>query len=130
MIEFHLDRASGVASYLQIVQQVRHAIRLGVLQPGDQLPTAREVVDRLAINPNTVLKAYRDLERQGLAVGRPGLGTFIQGTLGVATVAAQEKTRAELARVVHAGRAADLDREDLKALFAAVLDEAYREDIA
>lgn len=101
-----------------------------MLQPGDQLPTAREVVDRLAINPNTVLKAYRDLERQGLAVGRPGLGTFVQGSLGAATIAAQEATRAELERVVRAGRAADLDREDLKALFAAVLNEAFREDIA
>ncbi|WP_166385338.1 GntR family transcriptional regulator [Catellatospora methionotrophica] len=128
MIEFHLDRASGIASYLQIVQQVKHAIRLGVLQPGDQLPTAREVVDRLAINPNTVLKAYRDLERQGLAVGRPGLGTFVQGTLGVATVAAQDETRRELDRVVQAGRAAGLDREDVKALFAAVLNEVFRED--
>lgn len=99
-----------------------------MLQPGDQLPTAREVVERLAINPNTVLKAYRDLERQGLAVGRPGLGTFVRGTLGVATIAAQEETRRELERVVHTGRAAGLDREDLKALFAAVLNEAFRED--
>ena len=66
MIEFQLDTVSGVATYLQLVQQVRDALRLGLLEPGDQLPTAQQVVARLAINPNTVLKAYRDLEREGL----------------------------------------------------------------
>ena len=77
MIEFRLDRTSGVTTYWQLVQQVRHAIRVGRLKPGDQLPTAREVVGKLAINPNTVLKAYRELERDGLVASRPGLGTFV-----------------------------------------------------
>ena len=62
MIEFHLDRRSGVAPYQQVVQQVRHALRLGFLEVGDQLPTLREMVASLAINPNTVLKAYKELE--------------------------------------------------------------------
>src|SRR6266571_1013170 len=66
MIEFDLDERSGVATYLQLVQQVHDALRLGLLEPGDQLPTAAQVVAKLAINPNTVLKAYRDLERWGL----------------------------------------------------------------
>ena len=66
MIEFQLDATSGVATYLQLVQQVHQALQLGLLEPGDQLPTAQEVVGKLAINPNTVLKAYRDLEREGL----------------------------------------------------------------
>ena len=70
MIEFQLDGASGVATYLQLVQQVRQGLQLGLLAPGDQLPTAQQVVAKLAINPNTVLKAYRDLEREGLV--RPG----------------------------------------------------------
>ena len=74
MIEFHLDAHSGVAPYQQIVQQVRHALRLGLVDVGDQLPTVKEVVARLAINPNTVLKAYRELEHQGLASARPGGG--------------------------------------------------------
>ena len=68
-------------TYLQLVQQVEHALRLGYLKPGDQLPKVRDVVASLAINPNTVLKAYRELETKGLAAGRPGQGTFIQATL-------------------------------------------------
>ena len=74
MIEFQLDTGSGVATYLQLVQQVRQALRLGLLEPGDQLPTAQQVVAKLAINPNTVLKAYRELEREGLVRARPGHG--------------------------------------------------------
>ena len=81
MIEFQLDATSGVATYLQIVQQVHQALQLGLLEPGDQLPTAQQVVAKLAINPNTVLKAYRDLEREGLVRPRPGRGTFVVGTL-------------------------------------------------
>ena len=82
MIEFHLDSRSGVSPYLQIVQQVRQALRLGLLHEGDQLPTVKEVVAQLAINPNTVLKAYRELEHEGLASARPGVGTFVTGSLG------------------------------------------------
>jgi GntR family transcriptional regulator len=66
MIRFRVDGRSGVPPYLQIVQQVRQALRMGVLAVGDQLPSVREMVAATAINPNTVLKAYRDLERDGL----------------------------------------------------------------
>jgi len=79
MIEFDLDNSSGVATYLQLVQQVRDALRLGMLEPGERLPTAQQVVARLAINPNTVLKAYRDLEREGLVRARPGRGPSSSG---------------------------------------------------
>ena len=85
-IEFRLDPDSGVPTYLQLVQQVEHALRLGYLQPGDQLPKVRDVVTSLTINPNTVLKAYRELEHKGLAAGRPGQGTFIQATLEQVTL--------------------------------------------
>ena len=73
-IEFRLDPASGVPTYLQLVQQVEHALRLGYLKPGDQLPKVRDVVASLAINPNTVLKAYRELEIEGPGgrAARPG----------------------------------------------------------
>src|SRR5947208_14427579 len=81
MIEFYLDPTSGVATYVQLVQQVHQALRLGLLEPGDRLPTAQQVVASLAINPNTVLKAYRDLEREGLLRARPGLGVFVVGEL-------------------------------------------------
>ena len=82
MIEFHLDARSGVPTYLQLVQQVTQALRLGILQPGDQLPTVKEVVGSLAINPNTVLKAYRELDLSGLVEGKRGQGTFVSTNLG------------------------------------------------
>jgi len=130
VIDFRLDRGSGVATYLQLVHQVRHALRLGVLQVGDRLPTAKEVVDKLAINPNTVLKAYRELERDGLVAARPGLGTFVRRTLGGTSGADHTRLRAELARWIQDGRATGMDIEDLEALFAAVLNESFREDTA
>lgn len=78
MVEYRIDRHSGVATYVQIVQQTKQALRLGLLQAGDKLPTAREVVEATAINPNTVLKAYRELERDGLVEARRGVGTFVR----------------------------------------------------
>ena len=96
MIEFQLDAGSGVATYLQLVQQVHQALQLGMLEPGDQLPTAQQVVAKLAINPNTVLKAYRDLEREGLVRARPGLGTFIVASIPRTDPAAQAKFLASM----------------------------------
>ncbi|MFB9692403.1 GntR family transcriptional regulator [Amorphoplanes digitatis] len=116
MIEFHLDARSGVAPYLQLVQQVRHALRLGVLNEGDKLPTVKEVVAKVAINPNTVLKAYRELEYSGLVSARPGLGTFVTRTLGNDSVAHQP-LRKELERWLTEARAAGLDDESIEALF-------------
>jgi GntR family transcriptional regulator len=130
LIEFRLDRGSGVATYLQLVHQVRHALRLGVLQPGDRLPTAKEVVAQLTINPNTVLKAYRELEREGLVSGRPGLGTFVQRSLGETSMNDRARLRAELVQWVRNGRQAGLAPEDLEALIASVLTDSFREEIA
>ena len=81
MIEFHLDRHSKVATYMQLVQQVKQSLRVGLVEPGDQLPKVRDVAESLAINPNTVLKAYRQLEIEGLVEGRPGVGTFVRRSL-------------------------------------------------
>ncbi|RAG86993.1 GntR family transcriptional regulator [Streptacidiphilus pinicola] len=122
MIEYRIDRRSGVPTYQQIVQQTKQALRLGVLQPGDKLPTAREVVEATAINPNTVLKAYRELEREGLVEPRPGLGTFVRRSLGNADATGDAELRAELAGWVDRALAAGLDREDVTALMTAVLD--------
>ncbi|MFG3439440.1 GntR family transcriptional regulator [Nonomuraea sp. NPDC047897] len=130
MIEFHLDRGSGVSTYLQLVHQVKHALRLGALRPGDQLPTAREVVESLAINPNTVLKAYRELEREGLVEGRPGQGTFVRRTLGGATLAEHTRLRRGLEQWARQARAAGLDQDDLNALFTAVTTDLAKEDVA
>jgi len=120
-IEFRLDAASGVPTYLQLVHQVEHALRLGYLTPGDQLPKVRDVVASLAINPNTVLKAYKELETKGLAAGRPGQGTFIQATLS--QVALPELTvlhRSLLGWLASAG-AAGLDEDGMVALFTSAL---------
>src|SRR5271157_4010054 len=117
VIEFHLDARSGVSPYLQIVHQVRHALRLGLLDEGDQLPTVKEVVGRLAINPNTVLKAYRELEHEGLVSARPGVGTFVTKTLGDASRGGRGPRRREPKRgLVKAGRAG-LEEESIEALF-------------
>src|SRR6476469_11067500 len=97
-IEFHLDSRSGVSPYLQIVQQVRRALRLGLLKEGDQLPTVKDVVGALAINPNTVLKAYRELEHEGLVAARPGVGTFVTATLADTSLAAHGPLRSGLQR--------------------------------
>src|ERR1700683_3823383 len=98
MIEFHLDTHTGVAPYLQIVQQVRRALRLGILHEGDQLPTVKDVVARVAINPNTVLKAYRELEHDGLVSARPGVGTFVTATLSDPSPAGHGPLRHDLGR--------------------------------
>jgi GntR family transcriptional regulator len=129
-MEFYLDRGSGVSTYLQLVHQVKHALRLGVLRPGDQLPTARAVVAQLAINPNTVLKAYRELEREGLADGRPGQGTFIRRSLGEASPADRARLSEELSAWVSAARRAKLDQQDVEALFAAAMMSSFRRDTA
>src|SRR3984885_15867207 len=98
MIDFHLDSRSGVSPYLQIVQQVRQALRLDLLREGDQLPTVKEVVGQLAINPNTVLKAYRELEHEGLVSARPGVGTFVTKSLSDTSLAAHGPLRQDLQR--------------------------------
>ncbi|MFJ9105564.1 GntR family transcriptional regulator [Streptomyces sp. NPDC102405] len=123
MVEYRIDRRSGVATYVQIVQQTKQALRLGLLEPGDRLPTAREVVEATAINPNTVLKAYRELEREGLVEARRGLGTFVRRTLG--THAADTPLRTELDDWAKRARSAGLGREDVDAFFTAVLDEHF-----
>jgi len=130
MIEFHLDSHSGVAPYLQLVQQVKQALRLGLLEVDDQLPTVREVVAQLAINPNTVLKAYRELEREGLVASRPGQGTFVRRTLAGASLAHQATLRRSLTRWIQSAYEAGLDGESILALFLSTFQEAQKEETA
>ena len=127
MIQFSLDARSGVSPYLQVVQQVRQALRLGLLRKGDQLPTVKDVVARLAINPNTVLKAYRELEREGLVAARPGIGTFVTRTLTDASLAAHEPLRKDLQRWLAKARLAGLDEESIDALFTSTFRDAQQE---
>jgi GntR family transcriptional regulator len=130
VIEFHLDSRSGVSPYLQIVQQVRQAMRLGLLHDGDQLPTVKEVVAQLAINPNTVLKAYRELEHEGLASARPGVGTFVTGSLAGKSLAAHGPLRRALQTWIAKARRAGLDDESIEALFQSSFRSAADEEIA
>ena len=124
-IEFRLDAASGVPTYLQLVHQVEHALRLGYLKPGDQLPKVRDVVASLAINPNTVLKAYRDLEVKGLAAGRPGQGTFVQATLSQVALPELTGLRKALLGWLTAADGAGLDEDGMVALFTSALRDFY-----
>jgi GntR family transcriptional regulator len=124
-IEFRLDAASGVPTYLQLVHQVEHAMRLGYLKPGDQLPKVRDVVAALAINPNTVLKAYKELETKGLAAGRPGQGTFVQATLSQVALPELTVLRRSLSGWLTAADTAGLDEDGVVALFASALRDFY-----
>jgi GntR family transcriptional regulator len=130
MIEFHLDRRSGVAPYQQVVQQVRQALRLGLLEVDEQLPTVKEVVASLAINPNTVLKAYKELEHLGLVVARPGVGTFVTKTLREDSLAAYGPLRQSLQRWLAQARRAGLDEESIEAIFRDVVRSSSAEGVA
>jgi GntR family transcriptional regulator len=124
-IEFRLDLASGVPTYLQLVHQVEHALRLGYLAPGDQLPKVRDVVASLAVNPNTVLKAYRELETKGLTVGRPGQGTFIEATLSQVALPELTALRRSLLGWMATADVAGLDENGVVALFTSAVRDFY-----
>ena len=130
VIEFHLNTRSGLSPYQQIVQQVRHALRLGLLREGDQLPTVKDAVERLAINPNTVLKAYKELEHAGLVAARPGIGTFVIKNLSDVSLAAHGALREDLRRWLAQARRAGLDDESIEALFQDTFRSSTAEDVA
>ena len=128
VIRFHLDSRSGVSYYVQLMQQVRQAVRFGGLRAGDQLPTVREVVSTVAVNPNTVLRAYRELEHEGLVATRQGLGTFVTDTVPAPIdQPLYESLRQELEAWLRAARAHGVDDATLAALFDHVLRESREE---
>jgi GntR family transcriptional regulator len=131
LLDFHLDPKSGVPYYVQLIQQVRQALMVGILKSGDQLPTVKEVVAHVALNPNTVLRAYRELEHDGLVVSRPGVGTFIAATIPAAMAPASYKSlRADLERWIKKARTRGVDDRELAALFAHVLNENGEDVVA
>jgi GntR family transcriptional regulator len=130
MIDFRLDQRSGVPTYLQLVQQVQQALRLGILQPGDQLPTVKEVVRKLAINPNTVLKAYRELDREGVTEGRRGQGTFVSQDQPATAPGEYSVLQSALLRWIERARKAGMDDESITALVAATISAAFFEEAA
>jgi GntR family transcriptional regulator len=113
MLDLRIDSTSGLAPYAQVVQQVKQALRLGWLQPGDKLPTVHEVAASVAINPNTVQKAYKELEHEGLVAGRPGQGTFVRRSLSQSTPATLAALTRRLDRWIAAAREAGLDEDGI-----------------
>lgn len=130
MIEFRLNSRSGVPTYLQLVQQVKQAVRLGILQPGDQLPTVKEVVASLAINPNTVLKAYRELDREGLVDARRGRGTFLSQDLAPSAPSDHAGLQRALREWVARAREAGFDDEGIAALVEVAIRQTSVEEAA
>jgi GntR family transcriptional regulator len=130
LISLRLDAKSGVPPYLQIAQQVRQALVADVLKPGDQLPTVKEVVTQLAINPNTVFKGYRELEREGLVEGRPGAGTFVLRRPPGPPPGTHATLARGLARWVERARAAGLDDRSIESLLREILHDAIQEETA
>lgn len=126
MIEFRIARREALPAYLQIVGQTRQALEQGRLAVGDQLPTAREVVSTTGINPNTVLKAYRELERQGLVEGRVGTGTFVTGDLARLRSDLSSPVADELRGWLDAAVAAGMARHEVMALVNTMWDERER----
>ena len=129
MFRFRLDASSGVPPYLQLVHQVRQSLLLGYLRAGDRLPTVKELAGDLAINPNTVVKAYRQLEHEGLTGGRPGQGTFITATLAPPPPAASGSLRASLEDWFRSAQEAGLSEEAVTALIAVVRDQMRKERV-
>jgi GntR family transcriptional regulator len=125
MFDFHLDSHSGVPVYVQLVQQVKQALRLGELNSGDQLPTVKEVVEKLILSPNTVLKAYRELEREGLIHSRAGVGTFVLKTLADPLLTSQVSLRRRLVRWMKDAQKEGFGEQDIEALVASVRQECF-----
>jgi GntR family transcriptional regulator len=120
---FRIDAGSGVPIYRQLVQQVRRDVMLGRLQPGDQLPSVKEVVDSLSVNPNTVVKAFSELEHQGLVVRRQGIGTFVAAAPSLTSVPVAPRLLGSLARWVDRARQDGLSGEQIRMLLEVALDE-------
>ena len=130
MIHFRLNNQSGVATYVQLVHQVHHALRSGLLMPGDQLPTVKEVVGALAINPNTVLKAYRELEHAGLVEGRPGIGTFVLRSLAGPPPEKQAALHKSLQRWLQSAFEAGLGPDAVLAFVDAAMRDITEDSVA
>jgi GntR family transcriptional regulator len=125
---FRVDAGSDVPIYRQLVQQVRRDVMLGRLRPGEQLPSVKEVVDSLSVNPNTVMKAFSELEHQGVVVRRQGVGTFVATAPSLGSLAEAPRLLGPLARWVDRARREGLSAEQIRMLLEVALDEAAVSD--
>ena len=124
---FRIDPRSGVPLYLQLIEQVRHAIEIGALRAGDQLPGMRKLAEELVMNPNTVAKAYREMEHAGLIELRHGAGAFVTGGRAVSPPGIQ-KGRAITRRAVTTLRGLGLDPGAIRRLVESELAETDEEE--
>jgi GntR family transcriptional regulator len=127
-ISFQLNPDSGVPAYLQLAQQVKQALRIGILDIGDKLPTVKEVVAEVAINPNTVMKAYWELEHEGLVEGRQGVGTFVVRRPAGPPPGTQVRLARNLERWVQTARTEGLDDEAIESLLRSTLSGSKDEE--
>ena len=127
---FRPNPSSGVPIYLQLMEQVKHGIETGALRPGEQLPGIRPLAEELVINPNTVAKAYRELEHEGLVIARQGRGTFIASTLAPASLQHHAELRREFERWLASAQRAGLDEDSIRALLATTLRESLARRVA
>ena len=118
---FRSNPSSGVPVYLQLIEQVKHAIDLGALRPGDQLPAIRRVAEDLVINPNTVAKAYRDLEHAGVIELRQGAGAFVSDNGSTSRVTQVKRAQPVLQAAVDRLVANGLTPDEIRRLFEAEL---------
>ena len=116
-----INAQSGVPIYLQLIEQVRHAVETGALRAGDQLPGIRKVAEDLVINPNTVAKAYREMEHVGLITLRHGAGAFVAEAVQHAAPKDMQKGRVVLQRAIAAARGFGLDEGEIRRLVDAEL---------
>ncbi len=125
-----VDPRSGVPIYLQLIEQVKRSVALGILQAGEQLPTVKQLALDLTVNPNTVAKAYRDLEREGVIETAPGRGSFVRadGAEGSSRAAAGDVARDAIERAVREAKSVGLRRSDVRDLLEQALNHWLPEE--
>lgn len=126
----HIDPRNGMPVYLQIVDQVRRAVAIGVLQPGEQLPTVKQIASDLVVNPATVSRALRELEHLEIVRSLPGRGAFVRpdAAAGVAKTGARDVVCAALDGAIREARSLGVDEVELREIFESSLDAWYRGD--
>ncbi len=124
-----VDPRSGVPIYLQVIEQVKRSVALGILASGEQLPTVKQLALDLTINPNTVAKAYRELERDGVIETSPGRGSFVKSNGSTDTTkAASDVARGAIEAAVREAKSIGLTADEIRSLTNAAVDRWFREN--
>lgn len=123
-IVMSVDPRSGVPIYLQLIEQIKRSVALGVLERGEQLPTVKQLALDLTINPNTVARVYRELERDGIIETAPGRGSFVRGDGAAANAkaAGSDVARETLEAAVREAKSLGLSRDQVTTLLEAAVD--------